>query len=84
MEGTPIGEVTHFFDRISVAVVKLTGRLAVGDRIHILGPHTDLVQQVNSMQIEHANVSEVDAGQEVAIKTDAPVRVHDKVYRVAS
>ncbi len=84
MNGTEIGEITHFFDRISVAVVKVSGTLRVGDTIHILGPHTDLRQAVSSMQIEHAAVTEVGAGQEVAIKTDAPVRVHDKVYLVTA
>ncbi len=84
MDATDIGEITHFFDRISVAVLKVTGKLKVGDTIHILGPHTDLRQAVNSMQIEHAAVSEVEAGQEVAIKTDAPVRVRDKVYLVTT
>ena len=38
-----IGTVTHWFGHLSVAGVRLTAPLAVGDRIHIRGHTTDLV-----------------------------------------
>lgn len=83
MSGERIGEVTHFYNRIGVAVIQLTGRLSVGDHIHFLGRSTDFRQEIRSMQIEHEGINEADAGQEVAVKVERRVRPHDKVYRLA-
>ena len=46
-----IGQVTHYFGHLSVAAVSLNETLAVGERIHIRGHTTDLVQEVGSMEI---------------------------------
>jgi len=78
-----IGLVSHYFDRIGVAAIRLTqGGLKTGDTVHIRGHSTDFRQVVASMQIEHQNVSEAGPGDEIGIKVDQPVHVHDKVYRV--
>lgn len=82
MEERAIGKVTHFFSRISVAVLELTEPLKVGDTIHIKGHTTDLTQQIESMQIEHQNVPEAGPGDKVAIKVASHVREHDVVYKV--
>lgn len=76
------GEVTHFYKRISVAVVSLAAPLAVGDTIEITGRTTDLRQKVESMQIEHQNVPSAGPGQEVALKVAGRVRQGDTVFRV--
>lgn len=77
-----IGKVTHYYNRISVAVLELTGDLAVGDQIVILGKTTELTQMVTSMEIEHHKVQSVKAGMEVALKVAEPVRQGDIVYKV--
>ena len=82
MSGDLIGEVTHFYNRIGVAVVNLTGSIEVGDQIHFFGRSTDFRQQVQSMQIEHEPISEAGRGQEVAIKVERRVRNHDKIYKL--
>ena len=81
-EGERVGRVNHFFDRISVAVADLKSDLQIGDMVHFLGPHTDFRQKITSMQIEHEPVSEVKAGQEVAIKVDQRVRRGDSVFKL--
>ncbi len=49
-----IGRITHYFSRLSVCAIEVTdGELKVGDTIHISGKHTDFIQTVGSMQIEH-------------------------------
>ncbi len=80
--GERIGEVVHYFNRISVAVVLLSGDLSVGDRLHFLGAHTDFLQEVSSMQIEHETVEAAKSGTEVAIKVDKRVRRGDSVFRL--
>jgi len=82
MSGDLIGEVTHFYNRIGVAVVNLTGSIEVGDQIHFFGRSTDFRQQVQSMQIEHEPISEAEKGQEIAIKVERRVRNHDKIYKL--
>jgi len=78
-----IGTVTHYFTHLGVAAVSLTAPLKVGDRIHIQGHTTDLVQDVTSMEVEHARVREAAPGDDVALKVADHVREHDRVYREA-
>lgn len=77
-----IGKITHFFNKISVAVIKLSDRLKVGDTIHIKSNHTDFSQIVSSMQVEHQNIETAKPGDDVGIKVDQPVKVGDVVYKV--
>jgi len=77
-----VGKVTHYYNRIGVAVLELSGDLAVGDKILILGRTTDLTQAVTSMEIEHAKVQTVNPGMEVALKVAEPVRSGDIVYKI--
>jgi hypothetical protein len=78
-----IGRVTHYFSHLSVAAVQLEAPLAVGDRIHIHGHTTDLVQDVSSMEVEHAAVERAGPGEDVALKVDDHVRDHDLIFREA-
>ena len=77
-----IGSVTHYFGNISVAGIKITGELAVGETIHIVGHTTDLTQSVDSMQIEHQLVEKAESGDEIGIKVSGRVREGDLVYKV--
>ena len=76
-----VGHITHFFTKISVAVIELTAPLAVGDTIVIKGPTTDFEQVVESMQIEHENVQRAEAGQSIGLKVAQRVREKDVVYK---
>ncbi len=82
MAGERVGEVIHYFNRISVAVIRLSKDLKLGDQVHFLGRHTDFRQRVESMQIEHQPVEEVKAGGEVAVKVEQRVRRGDRVFRL--
>jgi putative protease len=83
MEKQPVGKVTHYFTKIGVAVVELTGELKVGDRVSIEGATTNFEQTVNSMQIEHKDVTVATAGQAIGLKVDQRVREGDLVYKLA-
>ena len=83
MEEKQIGTITHYFGKISVAVIKIVeGSLAVGDTIHIKGHTSDFTQKVDSMQIEHENVEKIEAGESAALKVIEHTREHDEVYKV--
>ena len=83
MSGIRIGEVTHFYDRLCVAVLKLTEPIRVGDMLHLLGHHTDYQQKVESLQIEHQAVTEAGPGQDVAVKVIQKVHPGDAVFKVS-
>ena len=76
-----IGTVSHYFSHLSVAAVALTRPLRLGERIHIKGHTTDLVQTVDSMQVEHAPISEAKPGDDVALHVDERVHERDTIYR---
>lgn len=78
-----IGQITHYFNKISVAVIELTkGDLSLGETIHIKGHTTDFSQTVDSMQIEHQNVEKAAQGESVGLKVKEPVREGDIVYKI--
>jgi putative protease len=79
-----IGLVSHYFVKISVAVVELKEALSAGDRILIQGETTNVEQTVESMQIENENIPSAAAGQSIGLKVDQRVREGDKVYRILS
>ncbi len=78
-----IGEISHYYAKIGVAIVNLKAPLAVGDKILIKGPTTNLEQTVVSMQIEHNNIAKAAAGQSVGLKVNGVVREKDIVYKMA-
>jgi len=77
-----VGEVTHYWGKIAVAGIRLTGTLNQGDTIRIKGATTDFEQTVGSMQIEHQNMETAKKGQEVGLKVKDKVRRGDTVYKV--
>ena len=76
-----IGHITHFFPKISVAVVELTSPIVAEDRILIKGPTTDFEQTVDSMQIDRKAIQRAEAGQSIGLKVAQPVKEKDVVYK---
>ena len=81
MEPKKLGEITHFFSKISVAVIELKAAVKVGDTIHIKGATTDFTMTIDSMQIEHNGVETAKAGQSIGLKVPQPVHEHDLVFK---
>lgn len=63
-----IGKITHWYDKISVAVVKLNKELQVGDKIKIQHGGQEFEETITSMELDHKPVKSGKKGQEVAIK----------------
>ena len=82
MAETLIGKVSHWFGKINVAGIELTDKLAVGDRIRIVGHTTDFEQDVTSMQLMHQDTNEANAGDNIGIKVQFRARRGDRVYKV--
>ena len=83
-----VGTVIHYYSKLSVAIIELTDTLLLGDRISIEGYTTDLMQTVDSMQIEHKNVETSFSGRQLRLKfisrsfkrTDQPLIPYLTVY----
>src|SRR6266571_2607899 len=83
LERKKVGEVFHFYGKIGVAAIRLTDDgIAIGDTVQIQGPSTNLEQPVETLQIEHADVSRAGPGQEVGMKVRDRVREKDFVYKL--
>ncbi len=82
MADKKIGKITHYFDKIGVAVLELSAKLKAGERIKISGHDNEFEQEISSMQIEHEQVPEADKGQSIGLKVDQPVKEGDEVYKV--
>lgn len=80
MNGKKAGEVVHFYDRISVAVIDLCSVLKVGDSVHFLGHGSDFQQEITSMQIENEPIQQGVKGDLVAVKTIKPVKRGTTIY----
>jgi len=79
-ESEAIGRVTHYYSHLSVAAVSLDAPLRMGDRVHIKGHTTDLVQSVDSMEVDHKRVDRAAPGDDVALRVEEHVREHDRIY----
>jgi len=77
-----VGEVVHYYPKISVAEVKIVNNpIKVGDTIHIIGKKTGVVRQkVESMQVDRKNIEVAERGMIVGLKTVDKVRKGDKIY----
>jgi len=81
-EGKLIGEITHYFSNIGVAVIGLKDSLKRGDTIRIVGGEIDFTQSVGSMQIEHKEIDAAKAGDSVGTKVEQKVHEGYKVYKL--
>jgi translation elongation factor EF-1alpha len=82
-ETLPIGEVTHYYKKPMVAVVRADGVIKNGDEIRIKGGTTEVTMTVQGMRNEQEQeIDSAQSGELIAFRTPEIVRPGDKVYRV--
>jgi putative protease len=78
-----VGEVTHYYDKIKVAILELTGDLSQGDKIKFVRGGEDLFEQeVESMQVEHEKIKDAKKGDVIGLKVDEEVKEGAEVFKV--
>ncbi len=83
MANLKIGKITHYYDKIGVAVLELSGSLGTGDKIKFVRGGEDLFEQeVTSMQVEHKKVKSAKKGDVVGLKADQEVKEGAEVYKL--
>jgi len=83
LANTKIGKIVHYFDKIMVAVLQLTGAsVKVGDEILVGEEGEGFTQTIDSMQVDHKAVEEAKKGDEVGLKVDQATKKGDNVYKL--
>lgn len=77
---TKIGKITHYYDKIGVAVVELSNTIKKGDKLKISGHDNEFLQTCNSMQVEHVEVNDAKKGDIIGLKVDQAVKEGDNIY----
>lgn len=77
-----VGVITHYYDKIGVAVLELADTLSAGDTIRISGHGNEFTQTVSSMQVEHESIPVAKKGQAIGLKMDQGVKEGDEVFKV--
>lgn len=78
----PIGEITHHFAKINVAVLSLKKPLKTGDRLMIQSPEGLFEQSVDSMQIDRQDVKKAKQGDDVGLKIRFEPLIGGTIYKV--
>lgn len=78
-----VGKVSHYYDKIGVAIIELDGTVAVGDTIKFARGGEDMFEQkVDSIQIEHEKKDSAGKGDVVGLKTNEAVREGTEVFKI--
>ncbi|MGC8649117.1 MAG: hypothetical protein ACP5UN_02775 [Candidatus Micrarchaeia archaeon] len=78
----PIGVVDKYYSKLSVAAVRLSAELSIGDIIEIGTEEEAIRQRVQSMQINKKDVSIAHEGDDVGIKLKYKVQDGSKIYKL--
>jgi len=78
-----VGRITHYYDKIGVAIVELDGTLSVGDRVKFSKDGEDLFEQsVDSIQVEHDKKDTATKGDVIGLKTQKEVKEGVEVFKI--
>jgi putative protease len=78
-----IGKVTHYYDKIGVAIVELDAQLSVGDKIKFVRGGEDMFEQpVESIQVEHEKKKTAQKGEVVGLKVEKEVKEGAEVFKL--
>lgn len=76
------GTVTHFLDKLDVAIIKLTTTLKNGDQIYLHAEGHLFHQEVAEMQIDRKNVAKAKTGSHIGMKVSQKTLLNSKIYKV--
>ena len=81
MADTKIGKVVHFYDNISVAIIKLSKPLKVGDTVKFKRGDEEFEQKIQSMEDKHKKVKTAKKGDEIGVKVNQAAKEKTEVYK---
>lgn len=78
----PVGRITHYYNKIGVAIVHLAQPLRVGERIQVDDHRYSFVQEVTSIEQDHQRIRKAEEGMLVGVRVAQPVHEGAVVFRV--
>lgn len=75
-----IGKITHYYGNIGVAIIDLSGKLSVGDKVKFGDGESEFEQAIESMQIEHKDIDSAKKGDVIGVKVDKKVSEGTEVF----
>jgi len=76
----PIGLVTHYYDKIGVAIVSFNKAVSSGISVRFKGSTTDFLQTISSMQLNYKSVTRAPKSKEIGVKVKNRVREGDFLF----
>ena len=82
MRQIKIGTITHYYDKIGVAIIKLGKTLKKGQEMEFKDKEGETVftQVADSIEIERKNVDQAKKGDDIGLKVDQPTKPGWEVY----
>lgn len=80
-KGKLVGRVTHYYDKIKVAVIKFSAPVKKGDKVRFEGGDTLFSQQLGSMEKDHKKIAKAGKGQEVGVRVVKQLREGYRVFK---
>lgn len=78
-----LGKVTHYYDKIGVAVVHLDNPIAAGDNVVFIKDGEEIFRQtIDSIQIEHEKRESAERGEIIGLKIEEPVKEGTEIFKV--
>lgn len=82
MTSLKVGKVTHYYDKIGVAIVDLSASLSVGDNIKFVRGGEDVhKQKVETIQIEHEKKDTAKKGDVIGLKVTKEIKEGAEVFK---
>jgi putative protease len=75
-----IGKITHYYGNIGVAIIELSGKLSVGDKVKFSHGDKEIEQTIESMQMEHKDISSAKKGDVIGIKVEEKIGEGTEVF----
>ena len=82
MADKKIGTVIHFYDKILVAIVKLTTPLKAGVTLKFKHGDNEFTQTIDSMEMDHKQITAAKKGDEIGVKVKQAIKPKTEVYLI--
>ena len=82
MTSLKVGKVTHYYDKIGVAIVDVSGTISVGDNVKFVRGGEDVHEQkIETIQIEHEKKDTAKKGDVVGLKVTKEIKEGAEVFK---
>ncbi len=79
-----IGKITHYLEKIGVAIIMLSGNLKQDDTLLIESENFIFQQAVSEIQIDRMPVTKAPKGSHIGIKVNYPAKIGGQIYKLFS